>query len=231
MSHEPARTPLEAPERDVLDRLMVRVPALAGWAVRCVRRIPPGSSLRRRLTKLQAKRAFAAMARSDVEVVLLSYEPDAEVWMKSMSGVGISDCYRGYEGIRTLYADLDEAFEDWGWTLDAVVDGGHCLAVRGDFVGYGRGSGVKTTLKEIDPAPASTFSTLTCSASSAHWPVGAFGSTEWVGVDVGVCVGVAGADVVGGLVGVAPPEHPVRSRTRAVVVSADPAIRRLIRSG
>jgi hypothetical protein len=88
------------------------------------------------------------MARSDVEVVLLSYEPDAEVWMKSMSGVGISDCYRGYEGIRTLYADLDEAFEDWGWTLDAVVDGGHCLAVRGDFVGYGRGSGVKTTLKE-----------------------------------------------------------------------------------
>jgi len=148
MSHEPARTPLEAPERDVLDRLMVRVPALAGWAVRCVRRIPPGSSLRRRLTKLQAKRAFAAMARSDAEVVLLSYEPDAEVWMKSMSGVGISDCYRGYEGIRTLYADLDEAFEDWGWTLDAVVDGGHCLAVRGDFVGYGRGSGVKTTLKE-----------------------------------------------------------------------------------
>jgi ketosteroid isomerase-like protein len=148
MSQEPASTPLGAPERDVFDRLLVRVPALAGVMVRCVRRIQPGSSLRRRLTKLLAKRAFAAMARSDVDVVLLSYEPDAEVWMKSMSGVGISDCYEGYEGIRNLYADLDEAFDDWGWTLDAVVDGGHCLAVRGDFVGYGRGSGVKTTLKE-----------------------------------------------------------------------------------
>ena len=77
MSQEPASTPLGAPERDVLDRLLVRVPALAGLMVRCVRRIQPGSSLRRRLTKLLAKRAFAAMARSDVDVVLLSYEPDA----------------------------------------------------------------------------------------------------------------------------------------------------------
>ena len=98
--------------------------------------------------QLQVQRAFAAMARSDVEVVLLSYEPDAEVWMKGMSGVGIGDCYRGHEGIRTLYADLDEAFDDWWWTIRAVADGGDCIAVRGDFVGYGRSSGVKTALND-----------------------------------------------------------------------------------
>jgi hypothetical protein len=86
------------------------------------------------------------MARSDVEVVLLSYDPDAKVWMRSMSGVGISGYYHGYEGIRTLYADLDEAFDDWRWTIRGVVDGGDRLAVRGDFVGYGRSSGAETAL-------------------------------------------------------------------------------------
>ena len=106
----------------------------------------PGSSLRRRLVNLQVKRGFAAMARSDVDVVLLSYERDAEVWMNGMSGVGISDCYRGHEGIRTLYADLDEAFDDWKWNIRAVADGGDRIAVRADFVGHGKSSGVETAL-------------------------------------------------------------------------------------
>ena len=140
--------PTGAPKRDLLDRLLVRVPVLLGLITGGIRRIQPGSSLRRRLINLQVKRVFAAMARSDVDVVLLSYEPNAEVWMKSMSGVGISDCYRGYDGIRTLYADLDEAFDDWRWNIRAVVDGVDGIAVRGDFVGYGRSSGVKTELKD-----------------------------------------------------------------------------------
>jgi ketosteroid isomerase-like protein len=148
MSQEPATAPPGASERDLLDRLLVRVPALAGSMSAGLRRLQPGSPLKRRLINRQVKRAFAAMARSDVEVVLLSYEPDAEVWMKTMSGVGMSDCYRGYAGIRTLYADLDEVFGDWAWTARAVVDGGDCLAVRADFVGHGRSSGVRTVVND-----------------------------------------------------------------------------------
>lgn len=97
---------------------------------------------------MQVKRAFAAMARSDVELLLLSYEPDSEVWMRSMAGVGISDCYAGHQGIRTLFADLDDAFSDWRWTPHGIVDGGDCAAIRADFVGLGRGSGVETTVKD-----------------------------------------------------------------------------------
>ena len=133
-------------ERDTLDRLLVRCPALARSMAGALLRLQPGSSLRRRLVNVQVERGFAAMARSDVEVVLLGYDPQAEVWMRSMSGVGISDCYRGHEGIRTLYADLDEAFADWGWTIRGVADGGDSLAVRADFVGYGRSSGAATTV-------------------------------------------------------------------------------------
>ena len=140
--------PQGGPERDVLDRLLVQVPALAGPIAGGFRRIPPGSSFRRRFVNLQVKRAFSAMARSDVEVLLLGYEPDAEVWMKTMSGVGISDCYRGHDGIRTLYSDLDDAFADWAWSVRAVADGGDCIAVRGAFVGYGRSSGVQTAVND-----------------------------------------------------------------------------------
>jgi ketosteroid isomerase-like protein len=146
MSQEPATAAQAALERDVLDRLVVRVPPLAGVMAGGVSRVQPGSSLRRRLINLQVKRVFAAMARSDVEVVVLSYEPDAEVWMEGMSGVGISDCYRGYEGIRALYADVDDAFDDWRWTIRAVVDGGDRIAIQTDFVAFGRRSGVETAV-------------------------------------------------------------------------------------
>jgi ketosteroid isomerase-like protein len=144
------------PERGALDRLLVRAPRLSGVMAGRLRRMPSDASFRRRLINLYVKRAFAAMARSDVDVLVLSYEPGAEVWMRSMFGVGISECYRGHEGIRALYADLDEAFDDWSWSIRAVADGGDRLAVRADFVGYGRTSGVKTAVH--DGATAVRFS-------------------------------------------------------------------------
>jgi hypothetical protein len=133
-------------KRDALDRLIVRVPALVGSSARRVRRIPPGSPLRKRLINFQVKRAFAAMARSDVEVVALFYEPDAEVEMVGMAALGLNEHYRGHDGIRAIYADVDEVFSDWHWAISAIADGGDRLAVRTDFVGYGRGSGAKTEL-------------------------------------------------------------------------------------
>ncbi len=93
------------------------------------------------------RRGFAAMGRSDVDAVLLGYESNAEVWMRSMAGVGLSDCYRGHAGIRELYADIDDAFAEWEWTALSVIDGGDRLAIQTDFVGHGRGSGVRTEIR------------------------------------------------------------------------------------
>ena len=92
------------------------------------------------MLNLSIRQGFAAMARSDVEVLLTIYDPDVEVWMRSVDGVGISDCYHGDAGVHALYADMDDAFEDWWWMIRSVVDGGDRLAVRADFVGHGRGS-------------------------------------------------------------------------------------------
>jgi hypothetical protein len=102
-----------AGQRSAVDRMLVRSPRLSRLAAGALFRVPPGTSLRRRLTDVQVRRGFRAMARSDVDMVVQFYEPDAEVWMRSMTGVGISECYRGHAGIRALYADLDEAFERW----------------------------------------------------------------------------------------------------------------------
>jgi ketosteroid isomerase-like protein len=143
MSEESA-TP---PKRDALDMLLVRCPRLIDWTGTALGRMRPGSALRRRLVSLSIKRAFDAMARSDLELVLQRYDPDVEVWMRGMSGVGIGGCYRGHEGVRALYADVDEAFEEWRWTIRSMVDGGDRLAIGADFFGVGRGSGVVTTVK------------------------------------------------------------------------------------
>jgi hypothetical protein len=92
------------------------------------------------------------MARSDVEATLLIYEPDAEVWHTGMEGVGIGGCYRGHGAIRALFADMDEAWGDWGVTVRALVDLGDRFAVRCDFVGRGRGSGLEISVPNAGTA-------------------------------------------------------------------------------
>jgi ketosteroid isomerase-like protein len=149
MSQERAMSPQGAPDRDMLDQLQVWMPGLLGLIAAGVFRARLGSQLRRRLVNWSVKRGFAAMNRSDVGVVVLFYEPDAEVWMRGMAGVGIRDSYLGHEGIRELYADLDAAFSDWSYAIRAVVDLDDRVAVRADFLGRGRGSGAATTLKDV----------------------------------------------------------------------------------
>ena len=106
-------------------------------------RLKPGSLLRKRLIQAQISRGFSAVARSDVDVNVLVYEPDAEIWMHGMDGVGVGGCFRGREGVRALYGEIDAAFEHWSWTIDRLVDVGDRLGLKGDFLGYGRGSGVR----------------------------------------------------------------------------------------
>jgi ketosteroid isomerase-like protein len=130
--------------RDLLDWLVLRAPAIGTAISAGTVRLKLGSPLRRRAMQAAIQRGFSAVARSDVDLNVLVYEPDTEVWMHGMDGVGVGGCFRGREGVRALYGEIDSAFERWSWTIDRLVDGGDRVAVRGNFVGYGRGSGVKT---------------------------------------------------------------------------------------
>jgi ketosteroid isomerase-like protein len=125
------------------------MPALSAWVATVAFRAPLGSQLRRRLVNWSVKRGFAAMNRSDGDLVVIFYEPDFQVWLRGMDAVGMGDCYIGHDGVREVYADIDAAFSDWSYALRAVVDRGDRLAIRADFVGHGRISGAQTTLKDV----------------------------------------------------------------------------------
>jgi hypothetical protein len=133
-------------KRDLLDSLLLRAPALGTAISAGTVRLRPGSALRGRLISAQLARGFRAMARSDMDVNVLVYEPDTVISMHGMDGVGVGGRFQGRDGLRALYREIDDAFGDWSWTIDHVIDGGERIALRGDFVGYGRGSGAKTEL-------------------------------------------------------------------------------------
>ena len=124
-------------KRDLLDSLVLRAPAVGTAITAGLVRLKLGSPLRRRLMAYAVARGFRAMARSDIDVNVLLYEPDTEVWMHGMDSVGVGGCFRGREGVRALYGEIDDAFDRWEWTIDRLVDGGDRVAVIGDFVGTG----------------------------------------------------------------------------------------------
>ena len=57
--------------------------------------------------------------------------------------VGVGGCFRDARVPGARRRDR-RCLRSLGGTIDRLVDAGDRLAVRGDFVGYGRGSGVKT---------------------------------------------------------------------------------------
>ena len=105
-------------QRDLLDSLVLRAPAVGTAISAATVRLKLGSSLRRRAMQAAIQRGFRAVARSDVDLNVLVYEPDTEVWMHGMDGVGVGGCFRGREGVRRLYGEIDDAFERWSWTIN-----------------------------------------------------------------------------------------------------------------
>jgi hypothetical protein len=83
--------------RDLLDWLVLRVPAVGTAISAGTVRLKLGSPLRRRAMQAAISRGFSAVARSDVDLNVLVYEPDTEVWMHGMDGVGVG---RG-SGVKT----------------------------------------------------------------------------------------------------------------------------------
>ena len=114
---------MSARQRDPLDWLLLRAPAVGTAISTGTVRLKLGSPLRRGLIYAQVRRGFHAMARSDIDLNVLIYEPDTEVWMHGMDGVGVGGCFRGREGVRALYREIDErgkiARQEWMVEQDA----------------------------------------------------------------------------------------------------------------
>ena len=91
------------------------------------------------------KRGFDAYNRRDVEAVLDTLHPEVE-WHPLLPVLlgGEGTVYRGFDGVRELVRELDEAFTDLQSELTEVRDLGEQVLAIGRLRGRGKQSGAVT---------------------------------------------------------------------------------------
>jgi ketosteroid isomerase-like protein len=87
------------------------------------------------------KKSFEAFNRRDPEAYLRYVREDYE-WRPFLFAAVEGGVYRGHEGVREWFANLDEFFESFSAEVAEVRDLGDRVLVLGTLHGRGRGSGV-----------------------------------------------------------------------------------------
>ena len=91
------------------------------------------------------KRAIDAYNRRDVEALLETLDPEVEWHSALMIPLGgKAAVYRGHEGIRKLFRDLDEVLDEWQAEFPQIRDLGDWVVAIGCVRTRGRGSGAET---------------------------------------------------------------------------------------
>ena len=108
-------------------------------------RLPPGSTLRRRLLKRIFGLALEAGSRGNDDVALLFFEPDVEFRLISdvPRTLGLAETYHGHQGYVDAWRDYREQTDDLHFEIEHIVDLGDRIAIRGSLVGRGRSSGIQ----------------------------------------------------------------------------------------
>jgi ketosteroid isomerase-like protein len=88
------------------------------------------------------KRAVEASNRRDLEALLEEFDPEVE-WYPQVVGLG-SEVYRGAEGIRELFADMEETIPDAFFEVAEIRDLGDRLLSFGRLRAHGSESGAPT---------------------------------------------------------------------------------------
>jgi ketosteroid isomerase-like protein len=93
------------------------------------------------------RRAAAAFNRSDVDALLEEADPEIE-WHPLLQVLlgGEATVYRGHQGARDLYRDIDEAFTETQVEVLEVRDLGERSLAFGRLRGRGRESGARTEI-------------------------------------------------------------------------------------
>jgi ketosteroid isomerase-like protein len=88
-------------------------------------------------------RAVEAMNRGDVEALLPELDPEVE-WRMAIQELvgGVAGVYRGHDGVREYFRDMDEAFAEAVLDYPDVRDLGDRVLATGNFRTRGRHSGL-----------------------------------------------------------------------------------------
>ena len=89
---------------------------------------------------------YEDLNRGEVAVLAARCSPDVEIrTARAAESLDLEPVYRGRDGLRRLTESWREAWEEFRWEPDELVDLGDRLLVLGHQVGRGRGSGVRTS--------------------------------------------------------------------------------------
>ena len=91
------------------------------------------------------RRAFDAYNRRDVDGLLETLAPEVEWYSALMVSLGgKAAVFRGHEGIRELFRQLDEVLDKWHAEFPEIQDLGDRTVAIGHIRTCGRGSGAET---------------------------------------------------------------------------------------
>jgi ketosteroid isomerase-like protein len=129
--------------RSLDERLFVRVPALYRWVAHATTRLPPRSQLRRLIIAYSVQRGYAALTRRDFDVVLMRSDPEVEYSANGdLIPPDLDPVSYGHDGYRRLWRRWFDAFDDFRWEPNEIIDFGDKLLVTAELNGHGSGSGL-----------------------------------------------------------------------------------------
>ena len=145
------RTPIAVSSRprrrSLVDRILVRAPALYRALARAWSRLPAGSRLRRAFTAHNFRQVYEAANRRDFDALLLRLDPEIEFRfddspVRGLLPPDLVGAHHGHDGyVRVWKAGLEVA-EDYRLEPDEVLDFGDRLVVAGRQTGHGTSSGI-----------------------------------------------------------------------------------------
>jgi ketosteroid isomerase-like protein len=126
------------------DRIVVRAPVLAQLTAALALGLPRGSTIRRRLLLFLIRRAFAAVERADLELLMrVMYHPAAQLRFAGRFA-DFDQTYRGREAAFAAYRAWIDSWEDYRREPKEIVDLGDGVLILVRESGRGKGSGIPT---------------------------------------------------------------------------------------
>jgi ketosteroid isomerase-like protein len=126
------------------DRMVVRAPVLAQLIGALAFALPHGSTIRQRLVLFLSRRAFAAVERADLELLMRGmYHPAAELRFAGQFA-DFDQTYRGRGAAFAAYRAWIESWEEYRREPRKIVDLGDRVLILVRESGRGKGSGTPT---------------------------------------------------------------------------------------
>ena len=127
------------------------------FVARLIQRLPLRSRTRRWWVEGLCQIAWEMTARDRYDLLLPIWDPDCEwTWDPQFAGIGFEDVYRGHDGMVRSLGHWNDGWDDIGFTVHEILDGGDTFVMRMTASGRGVESGAPVqvdvnTVAHLDP--------------------------------------------------------------------------------